>query len=60
MDPFQKNVFREKRAMSYKAKGTSEKDAYRKRNRESMKRKYNETNSPQNVKKQHDLDYYIS
>ena len=40
--------------------GTSEKDTYRKRNRESMKRKYDETKSPQNVKKQHDLDYYIS
>jgi hypothetical protein len=25
-----------------------------------MKRKYDETNSPQNVKKQHDLNYYIS
>ncbi len=60
MDPFQKNIFREKRAMSYKAMDTSEKDVYRKRSRESMKRKYDETKSSQKVKKQHDLNYYIS
>ncbi|XP_028408493.1 uncharacterized protein LOC114531049 [Dendronephthya gigantea] len=60
MDPLDKKILLEKRAMNYQSMGATEKEAYREKCRTNAKRRYHQTNSPQNAKKQHDLHYYIS